>query len=500
MPARGLCFCLALIAICVSILLAQASLLVKCNVDGAVIYLDGQPIGFTDREGNFYRGDLNTGTHILRIEKDGYKGTERQIELGDLTETITLSLSRETSTQDSQNKAAPLEKYGSLLINSNVAGADVYVDNDLKGRTQVNGTALLEKIQSGYREVLIKKREFVDYRKTVSVAADLTLPLNVSLARKKEPEIARPILVGGLILVLSILVILLTFLIIRATGSVREGKAKFDRYVILGVIGRGGMAVIYKARDTSSGRIVALKIMDIGYLGDVDLVKKFVREGQVISDINRDYPHAPVVKVYRYGRENNRTSGRPFIAMELLQGRNLLELARSKKTYSVGFIIRVIEQIAEALQAAHAKGVYHRDVTPDNVILVKNDPVQPVIKLIDFGVARHEYTSAGTLDGSISGKPPYMSPEQCRGEKVDGRSDIYSLGINFYMLLTGQPPFVSRNPLEVMKDHERTPVPPIRVNIPASLVNIIFKMLEKDRSRRYQTIESFLFDLRTLAI
>jgi serine/threonine protein kinase len=258
------------------------------------------------------------------------------------------------------------------------------------------------------------------------------------------------------------------------------------------------MATIYRVKDVVSKTLLALKMMDEAYLNDKDLVEKFFKEGQVISEINREYPNVPVVKVFRYGRENTKTWGRPFIAMELLKGPNLLQFIKTNRNLHPIFIMKILKQLGEALHAAHIKGVYHRDITPDNIILINNDPFNPVIRLIDFGVARHEYTAAGTLDGSIAGKPAYMSPEQCRGEKVDGRSDIYSMGIVFYTLLTGTPPFISNNPLEVMTHHQRTPVPPLPGRVSPQISQIVLKMLKKDKNERYSSVSHLLTDLSRL--
>ena len=245
---------------------------------------------------------------------------------------------------------------------------------------------------------------------------------------------------------------------------------------------------------------IALKILDDRLLRDRDLIHKFSREGSGLSLLNKKFHDAPIVKIYRYGRENSAPYGRPFIAMELIKGPSLLDLINRKKNFSLSYSINLIKHVAHALSAAHALGIYHRDVSPDNIIIVRNNPNFPLIKLIDFGVAKHEYVDVGTLDGTISGKPPYMSPEQCRGEKVDGRSDIYSLGIIFYTMLTGDPPFASKNPLEVMYLHEHKPMPPLPIHVPERIRKIVSKMLEKQKAKRYQTIKGLIEDLNKLEI
>jgi serine/threonine protein kinase len=143
----------------------------------------------------------------------------------------------------------------------------------------------------------------------------------------------------------------------------------------------------------------------------------------------------------------------------------------------------VTKQIAVALSAAHVNDIYHRDVKPENVLIVDRSSTLR-IRLIDFGVARHNYVPYATMDGSLLGTPPYMSPEQGEGKAVDERSDIYSLGILAYALLTGEPPFVDENPLTVLKMHQEDPAPSLPDHIPAPVAELLFWMLEKDPSQR----------------
>jgi predicted Ser/Thr protein kinase len=482
---------------CISHLTAKSSLYIKTNTPKAFVFLDEQPAGSTNSSGEFYLADLDAGSYTLKISKDSYNPFILKIILADgLTKTVSAKLNKKRPV--SKPSSIPGKK-GSLFLNINISGAKISLDNNYLGDTGPDGNFYLE-TTFGHHTLEIKKEGFESYKETFHIKSELTESLQVSLVPKKEPESFQNILIVSLFILLVILVVLVIYMVIRLSGIGFHGRGKFDRYKILKIIGRGGMATIYKAKDSSSGQIVALKIMDVSFLKDMDLVNKFLKEGKAIYEINQAFPAVPVVKALRYGRENNRTHGRPFIAMELLRGQNLLELIREKKNFSMEFVLNVIEQVAEALKAAHAKGIYHRDITPDNVIVTRYDSYNPVIRLIDFGIARHEYTATGTLDGSISGKPPYMSPEQCRGEKVDRRSDIYSLGIIFYTLLIGNPPFLSNNPLEVMKDHEKTPVPPLNPKIPDKVKKVILKMLEKDSSGRHQHIDELLADIRDVII
>ncbi|MCX5842194.1 MAG: protein kinase [Deltaproteobacteria bacterium] len=441
------------------------------------------------------------GTYRLLIKQNGIEVyADSGCELIDGLTTRRETFAPPSKQSDMPDLAIPVPVGDSTLkVDTRIPGVDVIIDGQPAGLTDANGVYFTG-ITIGQHEIEIRKVGFVGQRKTVFVNSDLTQTEKFVMQLQVAPELSGSnVLIIVLVLALLFLIIIATIVILRTRSRLGKDQGKFDRYSIRGIIGRGGMATIYRAKDTKTGKMVALKVMDVGYLTDADLVTKFMREGRTIEEINREFPEAPLVRVFRYGRESNKTYGRPFIAMEILSGQDLLKLFKAKGRFSMDFVISVVKQVGEALKPAHVKGIYHRDVSPDNIIVVKNDAHSPVIRLIDFGVARHEYTSAGTLDGSISGKPPYMSPEQCRGEKVDGRSDIYSLGVIFYTFITGNPPFISRNPLEVMKHHERTPVPPLPSDVPTRVKAIIFKMLEKDPVRRYQSVNDLLDDLEMIS-
>ncbi len=286
--------------------------------------------------------------------------------------------------------------------------------------------------------------------------------------------------------------------IVRGQGPRRVTTRRVDRYEVRELIGRGGMATIYKGIDTTrrGAPPVAIKIMDDAHLADPDLVRKFLREGEILRQLERDDPEAPLVHVFHFGRAGG-DSGRPFIAMEHVDGEDVLRHLRRRGRLPLSEAARVIAGVARALAPAHAAGVYHRDLTPDNVILTDTPRGGYRLRLIDFGVARHEYTSHGTLDGSIAGKPPYMSPEQCQGLPVDGRSDIYALGIMFFTLLTGEPPFVSKNPLEVMRMHKDEVVrfPPAFEEPVRALLG---RLLAKDPAQRPASVHFLLADLQHL--
>lgn len=449
---------------------------------GARILLDGREIGRIEDDGTRIV-ELPFGTKgTLKVIKEGHEESSRWISVEALGLKFDFQLKKIIPPDDEVQKQKPRENY--TLFISSTPGAMVYLNESRYGVIDGSGTISIRNLAPGKYKIKIKKEGKKTETREIQIPNTSGNSIVAQLGDRTYPHLS--------LAVIFFVILIVVFFFAFARNIANRGKVRFDRYIIESVIGRGGMATIYRARDTVSRHVVALKIIDAAFLTDADMIKKFIREGLAISEINKDFPQAPVVKVLNYGRENNKTKGRPFIAMEYLRGPNLLSIIQSRRPLTLRFIYSVIEQIARALSAAHSKGFYHRDITPDNIIVVSNNPERPVIKLIDFGVARHEYTAVGTLDGSISGKPPYMSPEQCRGEKVDGRSDQYSLGILLYTLLDGHPPFVSKNPFEVMKHHEESPVPPLKHPISDEVRAILGKMLSKKRSERFRTMEEFL--------
>jgi len=394
-----------------------------------------------------------------------------------------------------------------MLISANVGGALVEVDGRAVGRAGAADAAMLVEIPPGRRTVRVSADGYEAQVRTVEVRPGPAVRVAFELRRAAPgggpPPVARTgyVLTWVLIGILAVAVGAAAFVavhIVRAQSPQRVTTRRVDRYEVREMIGRGGMATIYKGIDTTrrGAPPVAIKIMDDAHLGDPDLVRKFLREGEILRQLERDDPEAPLVHVFHYGWAAGE-SGRPFIAMEYVPGEDLLRHLRRRGRLPLPEAARIIAGVARALAPAHAAGVYHRDLTPDNVILTDTPRGGHHLRLIDFGVARHEYTSHGTLDGSIAGKPPYMSPEQCQGLPVDGRADIYALGIMLYTLLNGEPPFVSKNPLEVMRMHKEEPVP-FPPAFPEPVRALLAQVLAKDPAQRPASVRFLLADLQHL--
>ncbi|MEL6616083.1 MAG: protein kinase, partial [Bacteroidota bacterium] len=360
----------------------------------------------------------------------------------------------------------------------------------------VPGTHRIRVQKAGF---LTSEIEYLQPEDAVTNVISLTLdPVPPPSAPEAEPAGGSS---NGLFIAMLVICGVLVAALAVALMRRRKKESTFDRYRVIRPIGRGGMATVFLARD--GDREVALKVMDASLLSDRELVRKFLKEGEVLDAIAATAPKAPVVRALRYGREGGTETGRPFVALEYVPGDTLLKFCRDAGRMTTHQVLGIARQVCEGLAAAHAQGVWHRDVSPDNVLLAAPASPEasgdaPPVKLIDFGVAKNEYTQAKTLDGSISGKPPYMSPEQCRGESLDGRSDLYAVGIMMYTMLAGHPPFTDQNPLLVMRLHESAPVPPLPDDVPGSVRDLVMRLLEKDRDDRPESAAEVARELYAL--
>ncbi len=264
---------------------------------------------------------------------------------------------------------------------------------------------------------------------------------------------------------------------------------RLGRYRLREELGRGGMAVVYKAEDTRLHRTVALKVLSSTLVGDRRALGRFRREAQAIAQLN--HPH--VVQVY----DVDQVRGQHFIAMEYCPGKTLTEALSERGRLEVADSLSILEQVAAALESAHSKGIIHRDIKPSNIII---DPAEQV-KVTDFGIAlvagEERLTDSGLLAGSVR----YVSPEQAKGEELDARSDIYSLGIVFYEMLAGTPPFDIGTPYAVLDRHIKEapqPIREVRPGLPEDLSLLLDKMLAKERSERFADCTELLRAVRAL--
>lgn len=256
------------------------------------------------------------------------------------------------------------------------------------------------------------------------------------------------------------------------------GKMLGNRYEVLEEIGGGGMAVVYKARDTLLNRMVAVKVLRAEFSGDSDFVRRFRREAQAAASLS----HPNIVNIYDVGEQE----GLYYIVMEYIEGKTLKELIRLKAPMPPAEVIEIGKQICEALECAHKNQIIHRDIKSHNIIITPEGRV----KVADFGIARAGADATITNTGSIFGSVQYFSPEQARSEVVDERSDIYSLGIVLYEALSGKLPFEGQSPVAIaLKQIQDIPEPISEIvpGFPRELEEIVEKCMAKSPDDRFQS-------------
>ena len=267
---------------------------------------------------------------------------------------------------------------------------------------------------------------------------------------------------------------------------ITRGSVLAGRYEIIEEIGRGGMGWVYKVYDQRIDEKIAIKLINPAVAQDPTVIERFRNE----LKIARKIIHKNVCRMY----ELNDDEDRQFITMEFIQGEDLKSLISRIGQLTFRKTIAVARQICEGLAEAHAIGIVHRDLKPQNIMI----DLKGNVRITDFGIAQTLQSKGLTQTGMIIGTPEYMSPEQVDGIAVDQRSDVYSLGIILYQMLTGNVPFEGQTPLSLaMKHKTENPVAPRMINgfIPEPLERLILKCLEKDPNKRYQTVQELNEDL-----
>ena len=272
-------------------------------------------------------------------------------------------------------------------------------------------------------------------------------------------------------------------------GDPLMGRVVADRYRITGLLGRGGMGSVYQVEHTRIGKLLAMKLLSGELSQSADAARRFKREALTVSRLSS--PNT--VQVFDFGV----SEGLTYLVMELVSGDNLGRLLRAEGPMHFSRVLRIVIQVSSSLAEAHQKGIVHRDVKPENIMLLGRGRGDDLVKVLDFGLAK--LRDAGGLDdvtgkGIILGTPNYMAPEQIRDEEVDARTDVYAVGALMYRMLTGHPPFSAESPMAVLSKHlHELPVPPARRapdrDIPAAVGRAVMRAMEKRPADRFPRIE-----------
>ncbi len=281
----------------------------------------------------------------------------------------------------------------------------------------------------------------------------------------------------------------------RIRNNLKETKdstTQIPGYKVLTKLGSGAMAVVYKAKQLSLDRVVAVKVLPKRFSEKPDYIRRFFQEGKIAAKLN----HNNIVQAIDVGE----AGGVYYFVMEYVEGRTLYDDLSKGKIFDETEALDVIIQLAHALQHAHAQGLIHRDVKPKNV-MINNEGV---VKLADMGLAREtsDIQAARHEQGKAFGTPYYIAPEQIRGElDIDGRADIYSLGATLYHMVTGRVPFDAATPAEVMRKHLKeslTPPDHLNTSLSAGISEVIEVMMAKNKQERYNDVEELLLDLQAV--
>lgn len=271
------------------------------------------------------------------------------------------------------------------------------------------------------------------------------------------------------------------------------GRVINDRFRITALIARGGMGKVYRAEQTLLGREIALKILTPNYSGESDpeFHKRFFLEASTCSKLK----HPNTVTIFDYGRTDDDIY---YIAMELLEGRTLHRALREDGPFSSERAMHIARQICRSLREAHGLNVIHRDLKPANIFLVRHGDESDFVKVLDFGLVKELDDGEDlTQTGLFMGSPKYMSPEQIRGEDVDGRADVYALGVILYEMLSGAVPFDGPRSMDILLAHVQAPPPPLRApEAPLAVIEIVMKALAKRPEQRFASMDELLGALK----
>jgi tRNA A-37 threonylcarbamoyl transferase component Bud32 len=431
-----------------SFALESGSLYISSKPSGAAIYLDEARIGET----NTVINAIPAGSHKLRLELTDYDKVEQMVivQAGRTTRIpIVLERTRGIPVIKGEGATPPLQELFSEFINPWVVMLVVLL---------LTGMVILALIM----------RAIPARIHPAPVARPMAKKPPRTRVQLKEARIPRPV-----------------------RGIAPKKAGVLGNYRIVEKIASGGMATIYKAVHSKTGALAVLKVPYDQFQNDHRFVERFRRE----AHLGQKLLHDNIVRLYEYGMSQD---GQIYIAMEYLPGIDLRGYLDRYGKMPVKDAVRTVAQVCRALAYAHARGIVHRDIKPENIMLPDRRSKGRVV-LMDFGVAHAAYLGTVGTRSSYLGTPYYMSPDQISRRQVDGRSDIYSLGVVFFELLTGKRPFDDADPLKVLIRHRESSPPRLRSlnpKIPVALERIALKMLAKRPADRYKSVEALLAALK----
>jgi hypothetical protein len=428
-----------------------AALVIVTQPPGVAVYVDDVPLGTTDpRSGRLVKGGLEPGSHRVRLSRPGYE---------DVAEDVSLAAGPPTAFERTLAREG-----GSLSPLVPIAAVVVVATLGFVLWTRARRPAVPAAMTTAGGPATTTSRRTVMSPQTVSnegAAAANTAVEGLETAALQMPVTPAP---GT-----------------RLTGA----QSVFGEYALQGVLGKGGMASVFRAERR--GEVCALKRPLSAFLEDPEFLERFLRE----AEIGRTLHHPNIIRIFERGE----VGGVPYFTMELVEGETLQDHFRRVGALDARSATKIVAQVAEALDYAHLKGVVHRDLKPSNIMILRDGTV----KVMDYGIARARRFEGLTVTGAFLGTPDYVAPETAEGKGTDARSDLYSLGIVFYEILTGKRPFSADTPFATLQKHcAEPPRPPTSINaaVPKELEVIILRLLNKKPDDRYPAAEDLLIALR----
>jgi len=419
----------------------SGTLEVHTSPPGARVYVDDALIGTTDPTfGRLVVPDVAAGEHSLRLSADGYD---------DVTKSVMVSAGRAAVHRDQ----LPSRGVSTLAIAFGFAAIALVVVA-LIGRRRTASA-------SDPRSNLEATRPLEPGTDEATLAAT---------PGRGAPTAIRPVTPRPL-----------------ATPATPKSDfpLRFGEFDLVGLLGRGGMAVVYRAERAEEE--FALKRPRVAVLEDPQFLERFLRE----AEIGRTLHHPNVIRIFEKGKVGDV----PYFTMEIVQGETVHDRLKRDGPIPAAQAVEVIAQIGEALDYAHNKGVIHRDLKPSNIMVLRDGTA----KVMDYGIAKAQRLEGLTVTGAFLGTPEYVPPEVVEGQKADARSDLYSLGVVFYEMVTGKRPFIGESPFQVLRMHTTdTPTPPTTLtsNLPHELEEMILRLMAKDPAERYADAEALVVTLR----